>query len=279
MDAATRTAQALLGRVRQTAMRRGALSPKKARRRSAIAAAFEAQRLPPMLALRVAFQFVFKLPDGELGDHAVWRAAGQILFQEMARLRHHVGLADRQIICVLPKMSARQVEDLLDELRAADRRIARTIFHAAIEAAHPVEMAHRYLSEYRAIAEELRTIDPSVARTLANACFTASAPRRKAMEHFKRFAKLLKQFGNHPEDARMMAKAAFRAPDPIKAIEEIIAGYRAVVTGLLERGVDPQIARTLATSRRFRARFLQPDGDITRPDAKDYRSPDLAKSQ
>ena len=113
-------------------MRRGAISEKKSARRSEIAAALEAQELPAALAQRIAFQFVFKFRDDELGDHAVWRAAGQILRQEMARLQHHLGLGERQIIRVLPKLSGRQVEDLLNELVAADRRIARTIFDAAI---------------------------------------------------------------------------------------------------------------------------------------------------
>jgi len=236
-------------------MRRGALPQRKRKRRDDIAAALEAQELPAELARRVAFQLVLKFGDHELGDHAVWRAAGQILRQEMARLQHHVGLAERQVVCVLPKLSARQVEDFLDELRAADRRIARTIFDAAIEAAHPIATGRRYLAEYRDVAEKLQAIDPSVARTLANACFTATAPRRKAMEHFKRFATLLKEFDDNVELSRMLAKAAFRAPDPIKAAEDIIAGYHAVVAGLTQSGVDPHIARTLASSSRFRTLF------------------------
>lgn len=236
-------------------MRRGALSERKSERRAEISAALEAQELPAALAQRMAFQFVFKFRDDELGDHAVWRAAGGILRQETARLRHHVGLGDRQIIKVLPKLSARQVEEFLDELTAADRRIARTIFDAAIEAARPVETGRRYLAEYSAVAQQLHAIDPSVARTLANACFKAGAPRRKAMEHFKRFAKLLKKFEDNVAFARLLAKAAFRAPDPFKAAEEIIAGYHAVVAGLTQSGVDPQIARTLAGSSRFRGLF------------------------
>jgi hypothetical protein len=236
-------------------MRRGALPRKKRKRRGDIAVALEAQGLPTALASRMAFQFVFKFSDDELGDHAVWRAVGQLLRQEVARLSHHVGLAERQIVCVLPKLSARQVEDFLDELRADDRRIARTIFDAAIEAAHPVAAGRRYLAEYRDVVEKLHAVDPSVARTLANACFTASAPRRKAMEHFKRFAALLKQFDGDVEFARMLAKAAFRASDPIKAAERIVAGYQSAVAGLTESGVDPNLARTLANSSRFRNLF------------------------
>ena len=137
-------------------MRRGALARNKRKHRDDIAAALEAEGLPTALAGRMAFQFVFKLHDHELGDHAVWRFVGQILRQETARLTHQVGLADRQIICVLPKLSARQIEDFLDELRAADRRIARTIFDAAIEAAHPVAAGRRDLAEYLDVVEKLK---------------------------------------------------------------------------------------------------------------------------
>jgi hypothetical protein len=94
-----------------------------------------------------------------------------------------------------------------------------------------------------------------VSRTLANVCFKAGAPRRKAMEHFKDFARLLKRFEDDVDFARRLAKAAFRAPDPLKAAEEIIAGYQTVVAGLTQSGVDPHIARTLASSSRFRRLF------------------------
>jgi hypothetical protein len=239
--------------MRQTPMRRGALSGHKIERRGEIAAALEAQGLPAELARRVAFQFVFKFRDDELGDHGVWRAAGQILRQERARLQNSIGLVDRQIVCVMPKLSARQIEDFLDELRAADRRIARTIFNAAVESAHPIAAGRRYLKEYLAVAQQLHAVDPSVARTLANACFTAGAPRRKAMDHFKRFARLLRKFEDNVDFARRLAKAAFRAPDPIKAAETLIRDYQAAITGLTDAGVDPQLARTLAASSRFRA--------------------------
>ncbi len=238
-------------------MRRGALTRTQQKRRADIAAALEAQELPAALAQRMAFQLVVKFDADELGDHGVWRATGQLLRHEMARLHHHLGLAERQIVCVLPKLSARQVEDLLDELRAADRRIARTIFDAAIEAAHPVATARRYLGEYRAVADELRRIDPTVARTLANACFTATAPRRKAIEHFKQFATLLKCFEHDTGFARKLARAAFRAPDPIKTAEQIIRSYARTVTELTDSGLDPQLARTLAGSSRFRQLFAK----------------------
>jgi hypothetical protein len=180
------TGQALLGRMRQTAMRRGALTDKKRQLRSEIAAALEAQGLQRQLAQRIAFQLVLKFNDTELGDHAVWRAVGQILWQEVARLRHHLGLGERQIVRVLPKLSARQVEDFLSELVAADRHIAWTIFDAAIEAAHPIPTGRRYLREYHAVVQQQSDVDPQFARTAANACFKAGAPRRKALERFNR---------------------------------------------------------------------------------------------
>jgi len=58
------------------------------------------------------------------------------------------------------------------------------------------------------------------------------------MEHFKRFAALLKQFDDNVDFARMLAN-----------------GYHRVIDGLLQSGVDPHIARTLASSSRFRTRF------------------------
>jgi hypothetical protein len=168
-------------------MRRGAISAARSARRIGIAAALEAQRVSPALARRVALQLVFKIPDSELGDHAIWHSAGQILFQEAARLRNHLGLVERQIDAVLPKLSARRIEEFLDELRAADRRIARTIFNAAIESANPIAAGRRYLEKYQSVARELKAFDPSLARTIANASFTAGAPQRKALEHLQRF--------------------------------------------------------------------------------------------
>jgi hypothetical protein len=236
-------------------MRRGALTARQRRRRADIGVALQARGVPTALADRMAFQFVAKFRDDELGDHAVWSAVGTILHCETARLRHYLGLAERQIARVLPKLSARQVEDFLDELYASDRRIARTIFDAAIDAATPIATGRRYLTEYRFLAEELEALDPSMARTLANACFAATAPRRKAMAHIRRFAKLLRRFDHDVKFARMLAKAAFRASDPTKAAEDFVAGYGAVIESLTASGVDPEVARTLAKSTRFRSAF------------------------
>jgi hypothetical protein len=241
--------------MRQTPMRRGALTDGQRARRVDIAIALQAQGIPTALADRVAFQLVAKFGDDELGDHAVWRAVGTILRQEAARLGRHLGLAERQIVQVLPKLSARQVEDFLDELSASDRRIARTIFDAAIDAATPLATGRRYLAEYHYLAEELEAVDPNMARTLANACFAAKAPRRTAVAHIQRFAKLLRQFHSDVKFARLVARVAFRASDPKKTAEDFVANYDAVIDMLTASGVDPQVAKTLATSSRIRGAF------------------------
>jgi hypothetical protein len=234
-------------------MRRGAITKRQRRLRSDIARTIEAQGIPPDLAKRIAFQLVFKFDAAKLADQAVWRAIGQFLEREMARLREQVGLVDRQIVTVLPKLSADQIQDFFEELQATDRRIARTMLNASLQAADPLAAGRRYLAEYRGVVEQLEAIDPSVARTLANASFTAGAPRKKAMEHFKRFANLMKKFRHEGGLARTPAKVAFRALDPVKAAEEFIDDYSAALVELLANGVETNLAKTLASSRRFRA--------------------------
>jgi hypothetical protein len=234
-------------------MRRGAISKRQSRLKEDVAGAIETQGIPSALAHRIAFQLVFKFDAAELQDPAVWRAIGRLLQREMERLKVHVGLADRQVIAVLPKLSASQIEDFLEELRITDRRIARTILNAALQAAEPLAAGRRYLAEYLSVAEELQTIDPSVARTLANATFTASAPRRKAMEHFKQFADLIVRLQDDGDASRVPAKAAFRARDPLKAVQE----FKEATAVLASNGVETHLAKTLASSSRFRGHLLK----------------------
>jgi hypothetical protein len=210
-------AQHLLEGVRRTPMRRGAISSTQGRLKQEIAAAIASQGVAAALSERIALQLVFKFDAVELADCTVWSAIGRILREEVGRLRERAGLAERQIAEVLPKLSARDAETFLDELRAADRRIARTIFNAALQSADPLATGRRYLAEYQGVAEQLQAVDPRVARTLANASFTASTPRRKAMEHFNDIAALGAAF------ARLAA-----------------------------HGVECEVARTLAASSRFR---------------------------
>jgi hypothetical protein len=165
--------------MRQTAMRRGAITDNQRRLNDEIARTIEAHRTPAPLARRIAFQLVIKFDAAELADPAVWSAVGRLLEHEVEQLKAQVGLAERQIAAVLPKLSARQVEDFFNELQAADRRIARTILNAALKSADPLSTGRRYMAEYRGVAEQLNEIDPTVARTLANATFTAGSPAKR----------------------------------------------------------------------------------------------------
>lgn len=241
-----RRAKTLLNSLRQTPMRRGGrISEKKGVLQDTIAGAIESQGVLRQLAKRIAFQLVLKFEVVEL-DRAPWRAMGQRLRQETEQLRTNVGLVDRQIVIALPKLSAGQVEGLLADLRAADPKIARTILNAALDAAEPLSAGRRYLAEYQRVAEQLKNIDVTLARTLANATFMARVPRKKAIEHFNHFADLVTQFQDDVDFVRTLARAACRAPDPVKAARDFIADYRAVVTALMSTGVESQIARTLA---------------------------------
>lgn len=94
--------------------------------------------------------------------------------------------------------------------------------------------------------KEFKAIDPDIARTVANATFMASVPREKASRHFRHFEALVAKFRDDVGFARTVAKAAFRAPDPIKAAERFVAAYDLLVADLTSRGLEPQIARTLA---------------------------------
>ena len=244
MDAAE-TARILLERVRQTPMRR-AIASKRGALKDAIAGAVASHAVPTRLAQRIANQLVLKCEVADLGDATTWRALGQVLQREVEQLKVGVGLVDRQIVVALPKLSADQIATFLEELQAADPTIARTILNVALDAAEPLSAGRRYLAEYRRVAEQLHASDPGVARTLANATFMARVPRRKAKAHLKRFADLTKAFDGDVEFTRTVAKAAFRASDPLKAARRFIADYHAVVKALTSTGVEPHIARSLA---------------------------------
>jgi hypothetical protein len=210
---AEQRALALLDEMRQTPMRRGALSEQAWQIRSDIADTLAAEQVPGVLARRIAFQLAFKFQPKTLYDRDVWRALGQILRREVASLKRQAGMGDQRITAALPKLSARQILEFLDELTKADRRIARTILHAAVNASDPLAAGRRYLTEYRFVAQQLKAIDPSMARTVAAATFAANVPLDKAMEHIHRFAALVTKHQKRPEMARMIARACYRAKD------------------------------------------------------------------
>jgi hypothetical protein len=206
-----KSAQALLDSIRQTPMRRGALAEQAWQIRADIARTIVAEGVPLPLARRVAFQLASKCRLRDLDDADVWRAVGHILRREIVCLKKRAGMGDRRIAAALPKLSADQIVEFFDELTTADRRIARTILHAAVNAADPLAAGRRYLAEYRLVARKLQAIDPAMARTIAAATFAAGAPLNKAMEHLERFSSLITKYHETPEMARMIARAVYRA--------------------------------------------------------------------
>jgi hypothetical protein len=263
-----RKAKAILKRMRQTAMRRGAISPQQRQLKAHIASTIEAQGIPMALAQRIAFQLVIKFDAAELADPSAWRAIGQVLLQEFAQLKAHAHLADRQIITLLPKLSARQVEDLLEELAMADRRIARTILNAALQAAEPLSAGRRYVAGYHDVAKQLQPINPRFARTFANASFTARAPNAKAMDHLKRFSNLTAQVKDEDGSGRMLAKVAVRSRDPLEAAEDFIGDCNAALAELTSCGHDERVAKNVASLKRTRGHFqtIDPFSTLARYD-------------
>jgi hypothetical protein len=243
---ADRHAAALLKAVRQTPMRRGGMSSRKRLLQRAVSRAIEERGVPPRLARRVGVQLVLKIDATQIGSRATWSAVGQRLQREAERLRTRVGLPDRQIIVALPKLSADQVERFLEELRAADTGIARTILNAALDAAEPLPARRRFVDNFHRVARQVRKLDPRLARTLATTTFMARAPHRKASKHFRQFANLIVALRGDAHMLRTVARATFRTPDPVRAARQLVAEYRAIVAALLARGVELRVARYLA---------------------------------
>ena len=204
-------ARGLLDRMRRTPMRRGALSADARKLKRDLGSAFTASGVPPVLAHRVAFQFAFKFHRRDLGGASDWKAIGELLRREVATLKGEVGMSDQRIAAALPKLSSEQIAEFLDELSRTDRRIARTILHAAVSTSEPIATGRRYLAEYRLVVQKLKDLDPTMARTVAAASFSAGVPLSKAMEHLERFTALMKKYEDKPHLARRLARASFRS--------------------------------------------------------------------
>lgn len=201
--------------------------------------------VPARLANRIAFQLVLKCEAADLGSLTTWQAMGDQVRAEVEHLRQ-LGLVDRQIIVALPKLAATQLEALLEELRAEDPTVARTILNVALDAAEPARAAQRYLREFHRVVAQLKTVDPSIARTIANASFMARVPTRTATVHYKRFAELFSTFHDDVAFARTVAKAACRSTDPLSVAERVIAAYHTTRHALAATGAAPEIARSIA---------------------------------
>jgi hypothetical protein len=207
----------LLEQMRETPMRRGALPRAASLLRRELSRTISAQGVPLDLAERVALQFALKFRRRHLFDEAEWRAVGQLLRQEVERLKNEVGMSDQRIVAALPKLSAAQICEFLEELNRTDPRIARTILHAAVNTAEPIVIGRRYLAEYRLVVRRLAGLDPTMARTVAAASFSASMPLTKALEHLERFSALMRKYQDKPQLARRLARAGFRAKSGMEA--------------------------------------------------------------
>src|SRR5262245_64600673 len=172
--------------MRDTPMRRGGLSRRARQLKLDMSRVFAGEGVPAALARRVALQLAIKFHRRDLHDEPEWHAIGQILRREAGCLREQIGMSVQRIVVTLPKLSAAQVIEFLDELTRTDPRIARTILHAAVNTSDPLATGRRYLAEYRLVVRALRPIDPTMARTVAAATFSAGAPLSKAMEHLRR---------------------------------------------------------------------------------------------
>jgi hypothetical protein len=223
----------------------GRLAEPKRLLRDHIAGALTDRDVPAGLANRIAFQLVLKCEPAHLGSVATWHAMGDQLHAEVEHVRR-LGLVDRQIVVALPKLAATQIEALLDELRAQDSTIARTILNVALDAAEPRPAAERYLREFHRVVARLKRLDPSIARTIANATFMARMPTRTATAHYKRFAQLFSTFHDDVAFARTVARTACRAADPLGVAERVIEAYQASRRALAAKGAAPEIARSLA---------------------------------
>jgi hypothetical protein len=237
----------LLENLRRSPMTRGnKLDERKRILRAHIASTIEGEGVPERLAARVALQLVVRFDERDLGNARTWSAIGMTLKRETDRLRNDLGLVERQIVVALPKLSAKQIEDFLEELKTSDESVARTILNAALDAADPLTTGRQYLAQFHAVVKQFQRVDPGIARTFANATFMPHAPRAKALAHFGRFAELMVRFRRDVTFVRTVARAAFRAPDPIKAAEGFIADYDAIVAQLASQGAEPTVARSLA---------------------------------
>jgi hypothetical protein len=246
-SAAELRARVLLENLRRSPMTRGnKLTEPKRVLREAIAWAIQNEGVPERLAARLSLQLLVKFEVRDLGSVSIWRGIGKLLREEIDRLQRNLGLVERQLVVVLPKLSAKQVEDFFAELRSCDASIARTILNAALDAADPLTAGRRYLAEFHSVVKQLGRLDGGIARTFANATFMAHAPRAKAVAHFERFADLMMRFRHDVSFVRTVARAAFRAPDPTKAAEGFIADYDAIVAALTSQGAEPTVARSLA---------------------------------
>lgn len=241
-------ARTLLENVRRTPMLRGGrlLEPRRLLK-AHIEGAMIDHGVPDRLAARMAFQLVLKCPPKQLDDASVWVALAKRMRAEVDQVRERLTLTDRLLTVGVPKLSADDIERLFEEMRRVDERYGRTLAEAALDGAEPWAMARRYGKAFTAAVRRLTSKNPRVARTLAAAAFRSRHPLANALEYLSRFDTLVQEFEGNVGFARTVAKAAFIAPDPVRAARQFVRDYRTVVRELTAQGMEPSIARSLAS--------------------------------
>jgi hypothetical protein len=207
----------------------------------------ENQGVGPRVAARIARQLVLKFQPSALGDASVWMVLGRLVRNDIVQLQQGLRLPDRLVAVAVPKLSVEQIEHLFRELRSVDAKLGRTLAEAALEAADPVAMGRRYGRAFTSAVDRLAKVDPRIARTLAAVAFRSRHPVGTALTHLRQFHTLVSEFEGDCTFARTVAKAAFAAPNPPQAAREFIRHYKGVVSELTSNGLEPTIARTLAS--------------------------------
>ena len=240
-------ARTLLENVRRTSMVRGGrlLEPRRLLK-THIESAMIDQGVPERLAARIAFQLVLKCPSPQLGDGQVWNAIGRHVRDDVDRLRDRLGLTDRLLTVGVPKLSADDIERLFEEMRRVDARYGRTLAEAALDGAEPWVMARRYGKAFTEAVRRLSRKNPRIARTLAAAAFRSRRPLANALEYLSRFDTVVQEFEGNVAFARTVAKAAFIAPDPVRAARRFVRDYKSLERELTAQGTEPSIARSVA---------------------------------
>lgn len=127
-------------------------------------------------------------------------------------------------------------------MRSIDARYDRTLAEAALDGAEPRAMARRYGKAFTGAVVRLSSKNPRIASTLAAAAFRSRHPLANALEYLSRFDTLVEEFEGNVSFARTIAKAAFIAPDPVRAARKFIRDHRTVVRELTIQGMEPSIA-------------------------------------
>jgi hypothetical protein len=149
----------------------------------------------------------------------------------------------------MPKLSADDIERLFDELRKVDATYGRTLAETTLDGADPWAMARRYARAFTHSLNRLTTKNPRIARTLPAAACRSRHPVANALEYLSRFDALIDEIKRDEPVARTVAKAAFIAPDRIRAARRFIQDDHSVAQQLTTQGSNQPLHARWRVSR------------------------------